>query len=133
TAKTPRTPRRENYALIVLFFLASLASWRFNSLPRASLAQAKPADDGQIAGAVLVAKVQQQARPCTDHLQQTAPTGMVFFVRAHVLVQLVNARREQSDLHFRRTSIYRFASELVDDLRLTVLRDTHLALYRLRR
>jgi hypothetical protein len=36
-------------------------------------------------------------------------------------------------LHFRRTRVYRFAPVLVDDLRLAVLRDTHLALYRLRR
>ena len=52
---------------------------------------AQPTDDRQIAAAVLVAKVGQQAGPLADHLQQAAPAGVVLLVRAHVLVQLVDA------------------------------------------
>src|SRR5437870_6496810 len=53
---------------------------------------------GQVAAAILVAKVGQQAGPLAHHLQQTAPAGVVLLVRAHVLVQLVDACREQGDL-----------------------------------
>src|SRR5438477_8880830 len=89
------------------------------------LAQPQLADDRQIAIAVGFAQVGQQAGPLADHLEQTAPAGVVFLVRAQVLGQLGDPRREQSDLHFRRAGVGRFTPKLVNDLRLAVLRDRH--------
>src|SRR5436190_24383002 len=90
------------------------------------LAQTQPADDGQIAVAVLLAKVGEQAGPLADHLQQAAPAGVILLVLAHVLVQLVDASGEQRDLHFRRAGVTLLAPELVDDFQLAVLVDSHL-------
>src|SRR5437773_11885073 len=62
-------------------------------------AQTETIDYRQVAVTVCPAKVGQQAGPVADHLQEAAPTGVVFLVRAHVLVQLVDACREQGNLH----------------------------------
>src|SRR5262245_4491722 len=85
------------------------------------LAQTEPTDDRQITVAIGPAKVGQQAGPLADHHEQAAPAGVVFLVRAHVLVQLVDACREQGNLHFGRAGVFLLAPELVNDLRLAVL------------
>src|SRR5438128_778066 len=80
----------------------------------------------------MLAQVAEQAGPLADHHQQAAPRSVVLLVRAHVLVQLINASREQSDLHFRRSGVVGITAELVDDLRLAVLGNRHLNPHRLR-
>src|SRR5437867_8463973 len=87
------------------------------TLPRL-LAQPEPTDDREVAVAVLLAKIGQQAGPLADHLQKAAPAGVVLLVRAHVLVQLVDACGEQGNLHFGRAGVGRLPPKLVDDLRL---------------
>ena len=52
--------------------------------------------------------VQQPSTP-TDHHQQTAPAGVVLFMRTQVLGDLADPSREDGDLDFRRTGI-RFAT-----------------------
>src|SRR5262249_22038406 len=89
-------------------------------------------DDCGVAVAIMLAQVVEQARPLADHHEQAAARRVVLLVRAHVLVQLVDAGREQRDLHFRRPGIFGIAAELVDDLRLAVLGNRHLDPHRLR-
>ena len=93
--------------------------------PHCLLAQAESADQGQVTAAIGVAKVVQQAVALADHHQQPAAAGVVFLVRAHMLVELVDSSRQQRDLHFGRARVRRFASILIDDLGFAVLRNRH--------
>src|SRR5262245_53796489 len=65
-----------------------------------SFAQTQSADDGLIPGAILHLQVAEQAGSLADHLEESAPAGVVLLVSAHVLVELVDASGEQGDLHF---------------------------------
>src|SRR5713226_1668380 len=96
-----------------------------HSLLRMLLSQTQLADDRQVAIAVGSAQIGQQAGPLADHHEQAAPAGVVLLVRAQVLGQLGDSRREQSDLHFRRAGVGGFTPKLVNDLRLAVLGDRH--------
>ena len=54
---------------------------------------------------ILFLQVFEQASSCTDHLQQPAAGMMVLLMRLQMLIQVIDARRQQCDLHFRRTGI----------------------------
>src|SRR5579884_2399562 len=94
---------------------------------RGLLAQAELADDGEVTAAVPVAQIGEQAGALADHFEEAAPAGVVLLVLPHVLGQLVDACREQRDLHFRRAGVTALPPELVNNLRLAVLGDRHRA------
>src|SRR5688500_16487950 len=78
--------------------------------------QAQAADQFLIAGLVRLLQVFQQLTPLIDHLQQTAPRVVVLLVTSKVVGELVDPRREQCDLHFRRPGVGRIATVLGNDL-----------------
>ena len=68
-------------------------------------------------------KMVNQRRKLLDYLKSTAPeryTDVVALVGGEVLAELVDARREQCDLHFRRARVVRVATILLDDSALCV-------------
>jgi len=74
------------------------------------------ADQILIAGLVRLLQVVQQLAPLIDHLEQTAPGVVVVLVTSEVVGELVDPRREQCHLHFRRPCIGRIPPVLGDDL-----------------
>ena len=69
------------------------------------LAQIQATDDVQIPIAILVAQIGQHAVAFAHHHQQTTPARVVFLMRAHVIVQFVDARSQQRYLDLRRTRV----------------------------
>src|SRR5262249_8646388 len=85
-------------------------------------------DERKIAVAILVSKVGQETGPLTDHHEQPTPAGVIFLVHTQMLSQLIDPRREQGNLHFRRTGVRFLAPVFADDLRFAVLGNRHLTL-----
>ena len=50
-------------------------------------------------------EVIEQAASLRDHLEQSAPRVVVFLVRFEMLGELIDALREQRDLHLRRPGV----------------------------
>lgn len=82
---------------------------------RGLFSQAKGADDGQVALAILTGQEFQQRGASADHLQQPATRGVVFGMQFQVVGELPDALSEQGDLNFRRAGVTRMSSELLDD------------------
>jgi hypothetical protein len=70
---------------------------------------------------IALLQVLQQPATAADELQQAAARVVVFRVAAQVLRQLVDAGREQRDLHLRRAGVAIAAAVLADDLLLRFL------------
>ena len=62
--------------------------------------------DRLIATQVNRLQIFEQAAALADHDQQPATRAVVFFVGLQMLGQMVDAMREQRDLHVRRTRVF---------------------------
>src|SRR5450830_71424 len=81
------------------------------------LAQTQPLNQAAVAVCVLALQVVQQLAPLADHSQETAAGMMILDVGLEMAGQLVDARRQQGDLHFRGTGVALGALVIVHDLR----------------
>ena len=63
-------------------------------------------------------QVGEEPPPLSDHLEQTATTGIVVARCAKVFGQMLDALREDCDLDLRRTGVFVVASVGLDDLTL---------------
>jgi len=90
-----------------------------------SFPQAELVNDREVSIAVGGAQVVQQTVARADHLEQAAPTGVVLLVIAHVVGQLINARRQKGNLDFGRARVGFLAAELTLDLGFAFLRNRH--------
>ena len=91
-------------------------SVKFNTI--GLLAQLELLGDRLVAADILALEIVQQATALADHHQQTTARAVIFFVGLQVLGQMVDAVREQRDLHVGRTSVLRVRFECFDRLRL---------------
>src|SRR5690348_576974 len=82
--------------------------------------QTESPDDLLVSRAVGAREVLEQMVALADHLQQPATRGVILLVRAEVLGQLVDARGQDRDLHFRRTGVFIVNLVIRDELRLRV-------------
>src|SRR5260221_6064296 len=88
-------------------------------------AQTQLLDQGPVALEVVPLQVIEHPAAAADELQQTAPRVMVLRVRTQVLRELVDAGREEGDLHLRRPRVGGAPAVLADDLELGFLRVGH--------
>ena len=65
---------------------------------------------------IAAAQVVQQSLPAANHDQHAAPRVVVLPVLAQVILHLVDPRRQQRHLHFRRTSVARMNPVSLDDV-----------------
>lgn len=72
---------------------------------RKLLAQTQIADQALVSCSIRACEVLEQARPATNHLEQSATGGVVLDVAFEVLGEFQNATGEQRDLHVRRTGV----------------------------
>ena len=80
------------------------------------MAQFQLLRDRLIAAEVNRLQIFEQAAALADHHQQPASRAVVFFVGLQMLGQMVDALREQRDLHVRRTRVLGVRLELVNSL-----------------
>src|SRR6266540_830341 len=83
--------------------------------------QAELLNEGAIALEVALLQVLQEPPAAADELEQAAARVVVLRVRPQVLGQLVDASRQQRDLHFRRAGVALGVTVLADDLQLRFL------------
>src|SRR6266511_3604804 len=83
--------------------------------------QAELLNEGAIALEVALLQVLQEPPAAADELEQAAARVVVLRVRPQVLGQLVDASRQQRDLHFRRAGVALGVAVLADDLQLRFL------------
>src|SRR5690242_16142522 len=81
-------------------------------------AQAKLLDQGAIALEVRALQIVEHPAPAPDELQQAATRVVVLRVRPQMLGELVDAGREERDLHLRRPGVGPAPAVLADDLEL---------------
>ena len=60
----------------------------------------------------MLCKIFEQAAALADHHQQPAARAVIFFVGLQMLGQMVDAMRQQRDLHVRRTRVLGVRFEL---------------------
>src|SRR5205085_3739610 len=82
-------------------------------------------DESAVAVEVLALEVVEQPPPLADEHQQAAPRVVVVLVLAEVLGEVVDAAREQRDLHLGRARIRVGLAELLDDFALLLGRQRH--------
>src|SRR6186713_2923096 len=90
-----------------------------------SLAQAEFLDQRLVAVGVAPLQVVEQPAPARHHAQQAAPRMVVLQVILEMVVEAVDARGEQRDLHLGRAGVAVGALVVGDDLRLFGSRDGH--------
>src|SRR5437868_4197573 len=73
-------------------------------------------EDGFVLFHISTTKVVEQFSSLIDRSHQTAAAMMVFFVSGEVACQFIDFRRQQGDLHFRRTCIEVRTLEFFNDL-----------------
>ena len=61
--------------------------------------------NGLVAAQILALEVIQKAPALADHHEQPAARAVVFFVGLQMLRQMIDALRQQRDLHIRRTRV----------------------------
>ena len=61
--------------------------------------------NGLVAAQILALQIIQQAPALADHHQQPAARAVIFFVGLQMLRQMIDALRQQRDLHVRRTGV----------------------------
>ena len=64
------------------------------------VAQAQTFGNCQVALVIHLAKVGQQPAALPDEFEKSTPTGLVLFVGAQVICQLLDAPRQDGDLDF---------------------------------
>jgi hypothetical protein len=96
-----------------------------SKLPVALFAQAESSDDLLIPGPVFARQVLQELVAAADELEEAAPRRVVLLVLIEVLAELIDSRREDGNLHFRRAGIFSVRLVLFDDLVLLVCFDRH--------
>ena len=74
--------------------------------PQMLVAQLQFLGDRLVASQIGVLQVVEQAAVLADHDQQTTARAMIFFVGLQMVGQMVDAMREQRDLHIRRTGVF---------------------------
>ena len=79
------------------------------------MTEAKLIDDLAIPLQIRRFQILQQSPPLADLHQETAPAGVIFFMRFKMLGELVDRFGEQGDLNVRRPGIIIRASEFVDN------------------
>ena len=85
------------------------------------LAQAKLCTDLAVALYVGLLQIVQKATALTNHEQQAATGMMVLLVGRQVLVEVIDALGEQSNLHFGGTGVALVTGVFLDDLVLAIL------------
>jgi hypothetical protein len=102
--------------------------WRLNSvgkptaenkkaaLPVKLFAQLQFFRDVLITTQINVLQIIEQATALADHYQQPATRAVIFFVRLQMFRQMVDAMREQRNLHVRRTRVFVVRLELFNCL-----------------
>jgi hypothetical protein len=89
------------------------------------LTKPESSDDLLIPGPVFARQVLQELVAAADQFQQAAPRRMVLLMLVEVLPELIDARRDDRDLHFRRAGIFIVSLVIFDDLRLLLCGDRH--------
>jgi len=69
-----------------------------------------------VAAQIHALQVFEQAATLADHHQQTAARAVILFVGLQMLGQMVDAMREQRDLHVRRTRVLGVRLKLFNSL-----------------
>src|SRR4029450_8684721 len=87
--------------------------------------QAQLLDQCSVTLEILTLQIVQEPAATTDEHEQPAARVVVLRVRPKVLGQLVDARREQRDLHLRGAGIGLSAAVLADDLLFRFLAEGH--------
>ena len=82
------------------------------------LSQAKAPDDLLITRSIFPRQVLQELVSPTDQLQQTTPRGVVFLMGVEMRAKLVDAMRDQRNLHLGRTRILVVNFVILNDLEL---------------
>jgi hypothetical protein len=80
------------------------------------LSQTQFPDDLLISRAILPGEIFQKLISPADQFQQTPAGGMVFFMNIEMLAELIDARGNQRDLHFRRAGVFIVNLVLVNNL-----------------
>src|SRR5215216_3368891 len=78
--------------------------------------QAELLDQGPVARVILALEVSKMAAALPDQLEQPAPRAVVLLVDLDVLDELVDARRDQRDLHLGRPGVALVGCRALDDL-----------------
>jgi len=82
------------------------------------LAQLELFGDRLVAADIRIGQIIQQTAALADHQQQTTAGAMILLGRLQMLGQMVDAVREQRDLHVGRTRVLRVRLELFNRFRL---------------
>jgi hypothetical protein len=85
--------------------LRVVASTELGSRPAPLSAQFQFLGDGLVAAHVHVVQIIQQTASLADHHQQPAPGSVILLVLLQMFRQVVDALRQQRNLHIRRTGI----------------------------
>src|SRR4029079_2594137 len=88
--------------------------------------QAELLDQGPIAGVVLALQVPEVPAALADQLEQAAPRAVVLLVDFDVLDELVDAGRDQRDLHLGRPGVTLVGRRPLDDLGFFLFGQRHL-------
>jgi hypothetical protein len=91
----------------------------------ASAANAELADQRLVTGLVGTIEVVEKLTPLGHKLEQATPGMVVLDVTLEVLSQIVDAFRQDRDLHFGRPGVARFGPISLDEFRFTRGRDRH--------
>src|SRR5690349_4091171 len=70
--------------------------------------------------------IRQEAAPAADELEQPAAGVVILRMCPQMLGQIVDALREERDLHLRRAGVFLVRPMLLDDLLFHFLRKAHL-------
>jgi hypothetical protein len=89
------------------------------------VAQVQALSDAQITLVVYFAQVGQHSSALTYELEQTTPTGLIFFVCTKMIGQLLDAAGKNCDLHFGRAGISIVAMKVGDELGLNFFLQRH--------
>src|SRR5207302_4902986 len=84
-------------------------------------------DESAIALEVSLLEIRQEATAAADELEQTPARVVILRMRAQMLRELVDALREQRDLHLRRARVGLVRPVLTDDVQLGFLRKSQSA------
>src|SRR5262249_29714208 len=87
--------------------------------------QAELLDQGPVARAILALQVAQVAPALPDELEQTSPRAVVLLGARDVLDELVDAGRDQRDLHLGRSGVAFVGRRALDDLDLFLFGQRH--------
>jgi hypothetical protein len=128
TFETPANPGPQNSRGCkgVIRYPGTARLCPFHSNRKILFPQTELVDDRLISRAILTREIFQQLVSAAHQLQQSAPGGVILFVRVEMLSKLIDSRGQKRDLHFGGPGIFIVNLVLANDLLFLLGRYGHL-------